>query len=75
MRYTAGVVVREEIEFKPGELRCPSCLSKDLAPSLARGWRDAFMRSLNRIPRHCRACGKRFYVRKRKTGASADAAE
>jgi hypothetical protein len=75
MRYTAGVVVREEIEFKPGESRCPSCLSKDLALSLPRGLRDAFMRSLNCVPRHCRACGRRFYVRERKTRASADAAE
>jgi transcriptional regulator NrdR family protein len=56
------LIVREEIEFKPGELRCPSCLSKDVVSSLSRGLRDALMRSLGRSPRHCRACGRRFYV-------------
>jgi hypothetical protein len=61
------LIVRGEIEFKPGESRCPRCLSKDFAPSLPRGWRDAFMRSLGRIPRHCRACGRRFYIPDRKT--------
>src|ERR1035438_8721750 len=71
----AGLIVRGEIEFRPGELRCPRCLSKDFAPSLPRGWRDALMRSLSRIPRHCRACGRRFYVPERKPEASADTAE
>jgi hypothetical protein len=61
------LIVREEIEFKPGEARCPRCMSKDLAPSLPRGALDAFMRSLGRIPRHCRACGRRFYISEPKT--------
>ena len=28
-----------------------------------RGWRDAVMRSFGKIPRHCRFCECRFYVR------------
>ena len=56
------LVVREKIEFKPGELRCPRCLSKDLAPSLPRGLRDTLMRAFHRVPRHCRVCERRFYV-------------
>jgi hypothetical protein len=30
---------------------------------MPRGWRDAIMSTLGRIPRHCRFCEKRFYVR------------
>jgi hypothetical protein len=69
------LVVREEIQFKAGEVRCPRCMSKDLAPSLPRGLRDAFMRTLHRIPRHCRVCGRRFYVPESKPVASAGAPE
>ncbi|HWB84557.1 MAG TPA: hypothetical protein VG675_10485 [Bryobacteraceae bacterium] len=56
------------IEIRPGEVRCPRCFRSDLAPSLPRGWRDALMRKWGRIPRHCRACGKRFYVKQPATG-------
>jgi transcription elongation factor Elf1 len=67
--------VYEPIQFKAGELRCPRCLSKDLVPSLPRGLLDAVMRGMHRIPRHCKACGKRFYVRIRKAAEAARAAE
>jgi hypothetical protein len=30
---------------------------------MPRGLKDEFMRARGRIPRHCRSCGKRFYVR------------
>jgi hypothetical protein len=30
---------------------------------MPRGWRDAIMSLLGRIPRHCRFCERRFYVR------------
>jgi hypothetical protein len=30
---------------------------------MPRGWRDAIMSTLGRIPRHCRFCEKRFYIR------------
>jgi hypothetical protein len=29
---------------------------------MPRGIRDAIMEGMGRIPRHCRSCGKRFYV-------------
>ena len=57
------VVVDKPFEIQPGELRCPRCFGKDIVPSLQRGWLDAVMSNLRRIPRHCRFCGKRFYVR------------
>ena len=66
------IVAPKKIEIKPGELRCPTCLSKDLAPTMPRGLRDAFMASLGRGPRHCRACGRRFYVAERKTAEEAE---
>jgi len=31
-------------------------------PSLNRGLADTLMAYFGRIPRHCRFCGKRFYV-------------
>jgi hypothetical protein len=57
--------VTHQIEIKPGEVRCPRCFGKDIVQSLPRGILDGAMRRLNRVPRHCRACGRRFYVKKR----------
>jgi transcriptional regulator NrdR family protein len=54
--------VSSKIEIKPGELRCPRCFNKDIAPSLPRGVMDMLMKIVHRIPRHCRACGRRFYA-------------
>ena len=34
----------------------------DIAPSMPRGISDLFMEGLGKVPRHCRSCGKRFYV-------------
>jgi len=56
------VVVRKELQIVPGELRCPRCFGKDIVPSLPRGWRDALMRAVGKIPRHCRFCENRFYI-------------
>jgi hypothetical protein len=65
--------VQEEIIIKPGELRCGRCLSKDLVPSMPRGILDQVMRAcFNRIPRHCRACGRRFYVAASRLGPDAE---
>ncbi|MGD0499820.1 MAG: hypothetical protein ABSC23_15430 [Bryobacteraceae bacterium] len=66
MRYTAGLEVRTKLDIKPGELRCPRCYSKDIVGSMPRGFRDAFMAVWRCIPMHCRACGRRFYMRVRK---------
>jgi len=55
--------VSSKMDIKPGELRCPRCFKRDIAPSLPRGILDAIMKSWHRVPRHCRACGRRFYVR------------
>jgi len=49
--------------MKSGELRCPRCFHRDIVPSMPRGLKDEFMRARGRVPRHCRSCGKRFYVR------------
>jgi len=59
------VVVDKPFHILPGELRCPRCFGKDIVPSMPRGWRDAVMRLFGGIPRHCRFCGCRFYVRGR----------
>lgn len=42
---------------------------------MPRGFIDAFMRGLRRIPKHCRACGKRFYARERKAAKPAGKVE
>jgi len=34
----------------------------DIVPSMPRGVSDLFMEGLGKVPRHCRSCGKRFYV-------------
>jgi hypothetical protein len=36
---------------------------------MLQGLKDEFMRACGRIPRHCRFCGKRFYVRMTEVGA------
>jgi len=54
--------VNQKIEIKPGELRCPRCFAKDIVLSLPRGILDTIMHKFSRVPRHCRACGKRFYI-------------
>jgi hypothetical protein len=35
---------------------------------MPRGWRDALMRAFGKIPRHCRFCECRFYVRANEKG-------
>jgi hypothetical protein len=57
------VVVDKPFQVLPGEQRCPRCFGKDIVPSMPRGWRDAVMRAFGKIPRHCRFCERRFYVR------------
>jgi len=53
---------QDEPDIKHGELRCPRCFGKDIVPSMHRGLLDALMARLGRVPRHCRACGKRFHA-------------
>jgi len=67
------LVIPADIVVKPGELRCPRCLSRDIVPSKPRGILDMFMDGQGRIPRHCRSCGKRFYVRREKVQGAAAA--
>ena len=57
------VVVDKPFDILPGDVRCPRCFGKDIVPSMPRGWRDAVMRLFGGIPRHCRFCECRFYVR------------
>jgi hypothetical protein len=57
------VVVDEPLNIQPGDVRCPRCLGKDLVPSLPRGIWDSIMKEMGKVPRHCRSCGKRFYLR------------
>ena len=57
------MIVDRAIDFQPGELRCPRCFGKDIMPSMPRGPLDSAMGVVGRIPRRCRFCGKRFYVR------------
>jgi hypothetical protein len=44
-------------------------------PSLPRGFLDALMHEIGRIPRHCRFCEKRFYVRTTLPAANSAGAE
>jgi hypothetical protein len=69
------VVVDKDIQIVPGELRCPRCFGKDIVPSLPRGFLDALMHEIGRIPRHCRFCEKRFYVRTTLPAANSAGAE
>jgi hypothetical protein len=64
------VIVDKPIHVLPGELRCPRCFGKDIVPSMPRGWRDALMLAFGKIPRHCRFCECRFYVRPTKRAAA-----
>jgi hypothetical protein len=56
------VQVNVHIDLESGDLRCPRCFGKDLVFTASRGLLDAIMRRYGKIPRHCRFCGKRFYV-------------
>jgi predicted Zn-ribbon and HTH transcriptional regulator len=51
-----------DIDTQPGVLRCPRCFAKDIVPSMPRNVLDRALMKLGLIPRHCRACGKRFHV-------------
>jgi hypothetical protein len=52
------------LEPKPPKapLRCPRCFNLDVVSSLPRHFWDEVMRGFGRVPKQCRACGKRFYV-------------
>jgi ribosomal protein S27E len=49
-------------EAKTEEVRCPRCHRNDIVPSKPRGILDDIMFGMGRVPRHCRSCGKRFYI-------------
>jgi hypothetical protein len=49
-------------EAKPAALRCPRCKRNDIVHSMPRGIKDDIMFGLGKVPRHCRSCGKRFYI-------------
>jgi hypothetical protein len=59
-----------KVDLKIGEteeqrrgLRCPLCLGSDVVPSLPRGLFDKLLVQSGRTARHCRYCGRRFWVR------------
>ena len=54
-----------ELDIQPGDLRCPRCFEKDIVPSRPCGFLDAVMKKLGRVPRHCRFCEKRFYIKRK----------
>jgi hypothetical protein len=58
----SALKVNTPMDIRPGELRCPRCMSRDIVPSMPRGLWDDVMRGAGRIPRHCRNCGKRFHA-------------
>jgi hypothetical protein len=58
-----GLKVNTPMDIRPGELRCPRCMSRDIVPSMPRGLWDDIMRGASRLPRHCRYCGKRFHAK------------
>lgn len=72
LSYSISLLVREQIVVKPGEIRCPRCKSKDVVSSGRAGLFDALMEGFGRVPRHCRACGRRFYVSQRNLAAAAE---
>ncbi|HLH17357.1 MAG TPA: hypothetical protein VKX45_09065 [Bryobacteraceae bacterium] len=53
-----------------GGLRCPSCNGRDVVASLPRHFWDEIMRGWGRLPKQCRTCGRRFYVREPRRTAS-----
>jgi hypothetical protein len=57
-----AVQVKVHIDLESGALRCPRCFGKDIVSSAPRGLLDPIMRRFGKAPRHCRFCGKRFYV-------------
>jgi len=56
------VQVKVHIDLESGDLRCPRCFGKDVVSTTSRGLVDSLMRRFGKVPRHCRFCGKRFYV-------------
>ena len=64
--------INQPIDAKPGEIRCPRCRRRDIVPSLPRGVIDMFMHGMGKVPRHCRSCGKRFYVNAERLGIALD---
>jgi hypothetical protein len=52
----------EPIDSKTEEIRCPRCKRNDIVPSKPRGILDDIMFGMGKTPRHCRSCGKRFYI-------------
>jgi hypothetical protein len=61
--YSSDLTDNASEEIQPAEPRCPRCFSLDVVPSLPKGIVDELMGRMGRIPRHCRACAKRFYMR------------
>lgn len=59
---TAPADAEPEPEPKETELRCPHCFSRDIGYTRQRTTGDAIMGMFRRIPKRCRACGRRFYV-------------
>jgi hypothetical protein len=60
-----------DYERNTDELRCPRCSSLDVVHSHRQGMIDALMYRMGSVPRHCRYCGRRFYVDRAKAEAQA----
>jgi hypothetical protein len=61
--YTAVVAPKKTNSEEPEVLRCPRCFNMDIVPSKPIGVIDEVRVSWGKIPKHCRYCGKRFWVR------------
>ena len=58
-----------------GRLEALRSLLLYIVPSLPRGLWDAIMKEMGKIPRHCRSCGRRFYIRPEAATASENPVE
>lgn len=56
------------LRTKAAALRCPKCHGCDVVHSLRHGMMDLVMHRFGREPRHCRFCGRRFYIDPKKIG-------
>jgi hypothetical protein len=50
-------------------LRCPTCHGIDVVADIPKHFWDEIMRGWGRLPKQCRGCGRRFYVKEKRPAA------